>query len=143
MIDVTQSARDAAAELLGGACPDGVREGKQDSLSLVQAMAAAEQRGMIAARDARKKFPVLGSSTTVDFQLVADHGKQAKTNHSQTVERLAERGGLSWEELHAVLNNQAFRKIDRNTAIEDCRAIEARYLKAIATMPMTAGGEDA
>lgn len=36
---VTQADRDAAAALLGGASPDGLLEGRQDSLSLVQAFA--------------------------------------------------------------------------------------------------------
>lgn len=80
----------------------------------------------------RKTFPILGGQgAKVDFQLVADHGKQAKTNHYQTVERLAERGGLSWCELFAVLNNRKWQKMDENDAIVECRAIEARYLDAI------------
>jgi hypothetical protein len=36
---VTQADREAAAELLGGAAPDGLLEGRQDSLSLVRAFA--------------------------------------------------------------------------------------------------------
>ena len=80
---------------------------------------------------ARKQFPILGSrGAKIDLQLVEDHGKQARANHYQTVERLAERGGLSWCELHAVLNNRAWQKMDENTAIAECRAIEARYLGA-------------
>ena len=80
---------------------------------------------------ARKQFPVLGSrGAKIDLQLVEDHGKQAYSNHYQTVERLAERGGLSWCELHAVLNNRPWQKLDENTAIAECRAIEARYLGA-------------
>lgn len=80
---------------------------------------------------ARKQFPILGSrGAKIDLQLVEDHGKQVYSNHYQTVERLAERGGLSWCELHAVLNNRAWQKMDGNTAIAECRAIEARYLGA-------------
>jgi len=80
---------------------------------------------------ARKQFPILGSrGAKIDLQLVEDHGKQAYSNHYQTVERLAERGGLSWCELHAVLNNRPWQKLDENTAIAECRAIEARYLGA-------------
>jgi len=39
MTEITQADREAAAKLLGGAMPDGLLEGRQDSLSLVQAFA--------------------------------------------------------------------------------------------------------
>ena len=39
LTDVTQADREAAAELLAGAAPEGLREGRQDSLSLVRAFA--------------------------------------------------------------------------------------------------------
>jgi hypothetical protein len=83
-------------------------------------------------REKRKRFPILGSQgQAIDFQLVADHGKQAQANHYQTVAKLAERGGLSWCELHAVLHNRPWVKMDTNEAIIACRALEARYLAAI------------
>lgn len=58
MIDVTQSARDAAADVWHdyvakiGECivENSIRKGGMDESNLVQAFAAAEQRGMIAAR---------------------------------------------------------------------------------------------
>ena len=84
----------------------------------------------------RKKFPVLGSGgASVDLQLVEDHGEQARKNHYQTIMRLAERGGLSWAELFAVLHNRPFHKIDTNEAMIACRALEARYLAAIDVQP--------
>lgn len=77
----------------------------------------------------RPQFPILGSNgAKIDWQLVADHGGQANKNHYQTVKRLAERGGLSWSELHAVLHNRPWQKMDDNTAIIECRALEAQYL---------------
>lgn len=80
----------------------------------------------------RKQFPILNSQgAKVDYQLVADHGKRARENHYQTVERLAERGGLSWAELYAVVHDRKFEKIDTNEAIIAVRALEARYLAAI------------
>ena len=79
----------------------------------------------------RPTFPILGSKgAVVDLQLVADHGRQAYTNHGQTVTRLAERGGLSWSELHAVLHNRRWQKMDETEAVITCRGIEARYLTA-------------
>lgn len=81
---------------------------------------------------ARPTFPILkGNGACIDYQLVADHGEQAQKNHYQSVERLAQRGGLSWSEIHAVLHGRSFQKIDQNTAIIECRALEARYLSAV------------
>lgn len=82
----------------------------------------------------RPTFPILnGNGVRIDYQLVADHGGQAQRNHYQSVERLAQRGGLSWCELHAVLHDRAYQKMDQNTAIIECRALEARYLAALVT----------
>ena len=39
MVEVTQEDRERAAELLGGATPDGLLDGSRDHLSLVQAFA--------------------------------------------------------------------------------------------------------
>lgn len=83
---------------------------------------------------ARKTFPILGSGgAAVDYQLGADHGRQAQANHYQSVERLAERGGLSWSELYAVLHDRKWSKVDENLAIASCRGLEAAYLAALST----------
>ncbi len=103
-----------------------------DQYSDTIAALVAEVRRLRDASANRKQFPILGTpGVTVDWQLVHDHGRRAKANHFQTVERLAERGGLSWGELHAVLHNRAWQMMDENTAITECRAIEARYLAAL------------
>ncbi len=39
----------------------------------------------------------------IPWGLIAPHEKQAVKNHSQTLERLAQRGGLGWVEALAVL----------------------------------------
>ncbi|MEG8224020.1 hypothetical protein OSJ57_26040 [Sphingomonas sp. HH69] len=99
------------------------------AIDAFEAEIRADEREMLTAR---KGFPILGErGAKVDWQLVADHGKQAHANHYQTVERLAERGGLSWCELHAVLHNRKWQKMDQNEAMLGCRAMEARYLDAI------------
>ncbi len=80
----------------------------------------------------RKTFPILsGGGASIDLQLVIDHGGQAKANHGQSVTRLAERGGLSWSELHAVLHNRQWQKMDANVAMLECRALEKKYLEAV------------
>ena len=90
----------------------------------------------------RLTFPILnGNGARIDYQLVADHGGQAQKNHYQSVERLAQRGGLSWCELHAVLHDRAYQKMDQNTAIIECRSLEARYLAALAPPPPQSNSE--
>ena len=80
----------------------------------------------------RKTFPILkGEGASIDYQLVADHAEQARANHYQSVGRLAERGGLSWCELYAVLHNRKWEKMADNDAMITCRALEARYLDAL------------
>lgn len=55
-----------------------------------------------------KKFPILGTNESIDWNLIAPHEKQAMENHYQTLDRLAERGGLSWAEAYAVLTDSKF-----------------------------------
>lgn len=49
-------------------------------------------------------FPVLGSKPrqSVPWSWVEKFRENAMQNHEQTLERLAERGGLSWCELYAI-----------------------------------------
>ena len=56
-----------------------------------------------AARAARQELEALGCPRSVLWPAVAPHEKQALENHGQTLERLAQRGGLSPRELLAVL----------------------------------------
>lgn len=56
-----------------------------------------------------KLFPVLDDNNImVPYGLVMKHQKQAFENHMQNVDRLAERGGLSMEELYYVLSDKPF-----------------------------------
>lgn len=87
----------------------------------------------------RKGFPILGSrGVTVDWQLVAEHNEQVYRNHGQTLAQLAARGGLDWCELHAVLHDKRFQKLDGNEALIACRALELRYLAAIGVVEVEA-----
>ena len=55
-----------------------------------------------------KRFPILGHEwiKSVPWSVVEPHREQAQRNHDQTLERLAERGGLGIEELTAILADQ-------------------------------------
>lgn len=59
-----------------------------------------------------KKFPILGTNESIDWNLIATHEKQAMENHcGQTLERLARRHGLSWYELLCVLLDKPFTEV--------------------------------
>lgn len=57
----------------------------------------------------RKEFPFLPYGIVDD--LFISHNKQAFTNHSQTLERLNERGGLSPREMLAILCDCHYSKL--------------------------------
>ena len=60
-----------------------------------------------------KKFPILGTNESIDWNLIAPHEKQAMENHcGQTLEQLARRHGLSWYELLCVLLDKPFTEIE-------------------------------
>lgn len=60
-----------------------------------------------------KKYPILGTNESIDWNLIAPHEKQAMENHcGQTLEQLARRHGLSWYELLCVLLDKPFTEIE-------------------------------
>ena len=72
-----------------------------------------------------KMFPVLGANCTVPFDLVKSHEDQVFKNHGQSIERLAERGGLGWEELACVIKNQSF---DKDMSVEKAKSFVNNYV---------------
>lgn len=61
------------------------------------------------------QFPILErgkTNFTIPWGLIAPHEKQALKNHGQTLKRLAERGGLSFCEALAVLEDRQWRNTD-------------------------------
>lgn len=59
-------------------------------------------------RERERFFPLLPWKKTprIPWEMVEPHARQAEINHYQTLERLAERGGLSPSELMAVLEDR-------------------------------------
>jgi hypothetical protein len=58
---------------------------------------------------AQRKFPILGHGRCVGYiswEVAELLRRQAMINHGQTLERLAERGGLSWQEAAVCLANR-------------------------------------
>ena len=54
-----------------------------------------------------KKFPIMKNKGKeyIPYDVIKPHEDQALKNHGQTLDRLAERGGLSWSEAYAVLTD--------------------------------------
>lgn len=63
-----------------------------------------------------KMFPILGTRETVPWAVFEPHRTQAEINHHQTLERLAERGGLCWVEALAVLEDRQWTRMDEKEA---------------------------
>ena len=63
-----------------------------------------------------KKFPILGELDEIPWAAIAPHEPQALKNHYQTLERLAQRGGLAWSEVLSVLLDSRYTKIDEAIA---------------------------
>lgn len=63
----------------------------------------------------RERFPILdpvGRIRDVPWKSVEPYREQAMKNHNQTLEELASRGGLTWEELFAVMAGLSWRQLE-------------------------------
>lgn len=65
----------------------------------------------------RHRFPIQNAPTlaSIPWSLIAPHEGQALANHQQTLERLAERGGLSACEALLVIRGQSIRALLRES----------------------------
>lgn len=54
------------------------------------------------------RYPVIGTEPKqyIPYEVLLSHEERAIQNHGQTLERLAERGGLSWFEILCVLEEK-------------------------------------
>jgi len=74
-------------------------------------------------RELKKQREVLDCPTSVPWALVQSHERQARRNHQQTLERIAERGGLSPCELVAVLEDRMWTRMEPAEAIGTLKEI--------------------
>ena len=71
-----------------------------------------------------EEFPILKSNgVTIPWKSIAPHEKQALINHGQSLEKLASRGGLSWCEALAVLQDSKFITMPEEEAKEKVLAL--------------------
>jgi hypothetical protein len=53
-----------------------------------------------------KRFPVLNANMSIPWHYAETFRNQAELNHDQTLEELADRGGLSWAEIACAVTKQ-------------------------------------
>lgn len=72
-----------------------------------------------------------GKGACIEWEPIERDHFRAMRNHGQTLNRLAERGGMSWGEMDAILRDVDWNDIKNAGAQERCNAeIEARIQKA-------------
>jgi hypothetical protein len=102
--------------------------GRRAAERLERALAAL-QPPKTAVRDERV-FPILqppkGGLRSLPWAMLEPHEYQAKANHDQSLQRLAERGGLSAIEAVAVLRGVSYREVRGMT--EEAADIELRAM---------------
>lgn len=72
----------------------------------------------------RKDRAALGWPSSVPWDFIAPYEKRAKSNHSQSLERLAQRGGLGPMEMYAVLRDIPYHDVENFGIHNDAEAIE-------------------
>ena len=88
--------------------------GTMESL-IAQALREAEQRGKAEEQRRHRPFPIMGVGP-IPWSLMEPGREQAMRNHNQTLERLAERGGLDPVEAVGALLGLRWRDLRRVAA---------------------------
>lgn len=75
------------------------------------------------------RFLILGTcrQCSIPWTVIAPHEEQALINHGQSLEKLNSRGGLSWGETLAVLEDREYKKLDEK---KDRKLVENIVAKA-------------
>lgn len=84
--------------------------------------AAADRAALERLRDTSRQFP-LQDGPSVPWSCIAPHERQAQANHYQTIQRLAERGGLSCAEFWFVMNDKKWDDAQASNADKSGRAL--------------------
>jgi hypothetical protein len=92
--------------------------GDSDVRRLVEEVVALRATG---AQLTGRLFPIQ-NGPAIPWSIIAPFEYQAKRNHDQSLERLAERGGLSSREALCVLNSQSLRELFTGPKIPDKEA---------------------
>jgi len=105
-----------------GAGSDVVSQLKQTNAGLV---AEIDRLRVSLLEHAPRRFPIQGGPS-IPWRVIAPHEAQAQRNHDQSLERLAERGGLSPAEALLVLDDKPLRRADwKALAVEGLARLDA------------------
>jgi hypothetical protein len=111
-------------------------------LELERAAAEGEALRADLAKHTARRFPMLqpvkGGLRSIPWALIAPQEGQARDNHGQTLERLAERGGLGAIEAIAVLRGVEYRVVRGMTeeaASSELRELVAKFESALPAPP--------
>lgn len=87
-----------------------------------------------------RQFPILGypkplgGITSIPWDMLAPHERQAQRNHDgQSLAILARRGGLSHDEALAILRDERWRSIPTEQAAEELGAMIKAYTESQST----------
>lgn len=92
---------------------------------LTHAKARLEKAESDLARATERRFPIMDRGPSIPWSMIAPHDASAKRNHDQTLERLAQRGGLSPYEAICVLDGRDPFK-SRNAWVDPRAELERR-----------------
>lgn len=73
-----------------------------------------------------RKYSIIGTNPQeyIQWDVLLPHEPQAMRNHGgQTLKRLAERGGLSWQEVFAVINDKTWTQIQIPSTLEAKKSV--------------------
>lgn len=122
-VDVPMADRDTVVD--GIFCRDATIAGLRSEIE--ELIEERDQLRDEIAKIRERRFPIQGGPS-IPWCVIALHENQAMKNHSgQSLERLAERGGLSPSEAVAVLHDRPWCRMDTHVAIAELDEIVRRY----------------
>lgn len=76
-----------------------------------------------------RQYPIIGTKPKeyIPWAVLQCHEAQALRNHDQTLERLAERGGLDWFEAAAILEDKTWRELS-NLSLDEAKKIVLEHV---------------
>lgn len=77
-----------------------------------------------------RRFPIMGGGPNIPWVIIAPYESQAQSNHGQSLERLAQRGGLDIGEAIAIMTGKSWREIRRDITIDEFNAFVAERMRA-------------
>ena len=78
----------------------------------------------------KKPYPIQNGSS-VPWEVMAPHNAISLTNHSQTIERIAERGGFGPAEAYCIVNDLKWREMEETIGFKEAERLWLVYAERI------------